>query len=178
MIVIGFPWKWAEISSIFSASNFPLSHISDTTLPNVINGLPRSALPSSFDAIELTNKYELASFTDLITYVNDRPGHDQRYALNDEKIRTELGWKPTGTFDKKLHSRSAMGWFLLYCFFREIKLLVTGTAYEMPRFYLVQLGIFFMCFIANPRNSCFKTAALSSLRSNLPYHYDILPYLQ
>ncbi|API93334.1 dTDP-glucose 4,6-dehydratase [Virgibacillus pantothenticus] len=51
---------------------------------------------------ELTNKYELASFTDLITYVNDRPGHDQRYALNDEKIRTELGWKPTGTFDKKL----------------------------------------------------------------------------
>ena len=31
----------------------------------------------------------------LISYVQDRPGHDRRYALTCEKIRTELGWKPT-----------------------------------------------------------------------------------
>ena len=31
----------------------------------------------------------------LISYVQDRPGHDRRYALTCEKIKTELGWKPT-----------------------------------------------------------------------------------
>ena len=31
---------------------------------------------------------------DLISFVEDRPGHDRRYAINDEKIRNELGWRP------------------------------------------------------------------------------------
>jgi dTDP-glucose 4,6-dehydratase len=31
---------------------------------------------------------------DLITFVQDRPGHDFRYAVDDEKVRTELGWAP------------------------------------------------------------------------------------
>jgi dTDP-glucose 4,6-dehydratase len=30
----------------------------------------------------------------LIRYVTDRPGHDRRYAMNIEKIRTDLGWQP------------------------------------------------------------------------------------
>ena len=30
----------------------------------------------------------------LITYVKDRPGHDRRYAINSEKLQTELGWRP------------------------------------------------------------------------------------
>lgn len=35
----------------------------------------------------------------LINYVTDRPGHDLRYAIDPKKIETELGWKPTYTFD-------------------------------------------------------------------------------
>lgn len=35
----------------------------------------------------------------LITYVEDRLGHDRRYAINPEKIEQELGWKPKYTFD-------------------------------------------------------------------------------
>ncbi len=38
----------------------------------------------------------------LITYVKDRPGHDLRYAIDANKIRTELGWTPTVTFEQGL----------------------------------------------------------------------------
>lgn len=36
---------------------------------------------------------------DLVTYVEDRLGHDRRYAINPLKLETELGWKPKYTFD-------------------------------------------------------------------------------
>lgn len=35
----------------------------------------------------------------LITFVTDRPGHDQRYAIDPQKITTELGWNPKYNFD-------------------------------------------------------------------------------
>lgn len=36
---------------------------------------------------------------DLIKYVEDRLGHDKRYAIDPTKLETELGWKPKYTFD-------------------------------------------------------------------------------
>lgn len=42
----------------------------------------------------------LGKSEDLITYVQDRPGHDRRYAIDNTKITTELGWKPTYTFEQ------------------------------------------------------------------------------
>jgi len=39
-------------------------------------------------------------YADQITFVTDRPGHDQRYAIDASKIRRELGWKPTKTFEE------------------------------------------------------------------------------
>ena len=36
---------------------------------------------------------------ELITYVDDRLGHDKRYAIDPKKLETELGWKPKYTFD-------------------------------------------------------------------------------
>jgi dTDP-glucose 4,6-dehydratase len=38
----------------------------------------------------------------LISYVKDRPGHDLRYAIDASKINTELGWKPSVTFEEGL----------------------------------------------------------------------------
>nr|WP_288979059.1 dTDP-glucose 4,6-dehydratase [uncultured Allomuricauda sp.] len=38
----------------------------------------------------------------LITFVKDRPGHDLRYAIDASKINTELGWKPSVTFEEGL----------------------------------------------------------------------------
>lgn len=42
------------------------------------------------------------SFLDLITYVEDRPGHDWRYAIDATKITKELGWRPLHTFEEGL----------------------------------------------------------------------------
>ena len=36
----------------------------------------------------------------LITHVQDRPGHDRRYAIDNTKITTQLGWKPGYTFEQ------------------------------------------------------------------------------
>ena len=43
---------------------------------------------------EMMQKRGLKNYEELITYVNDRPGHDRRYAIDASKIRRELGWKP------------------------------------------------------------------------------------
>ncbi len=50
---------------------------------------------------ELNGK-EKDYYKKLITYVKDRPGHDRRYAINCDKIKKELGWKQSVTFDKGL----------------------------------------------------------------------------
>jgi dTDP-glucose 4,6-dehydratase len=46
----------------------------------------------------------------LITFVEDRPGHDRRYAIDSTRIRTELGWKPQFTFEEGL--RKTVRWYL------------------------------------------------------------------
>jgi dTDP-glucose 4,6-dehydratase len=46
----------------------------------------------------------------LITYVKDRPGHDQRYAIDASKIEHELGWRPQETFESGL--RKTVQWYL------------------------------------------------------------------
>ena len=46
----------------------------------------------------------------LITFVKDRPGHDQRYAINASKIQSELGWQPVEKFDTAL--RKTVEWYL------------------------------------------------------------------
>lgn len=49
-------------------------------------------------------------YSDLITYVVDRPGHDQRYAIDASKIDNELGWTPEETFESGL--RKTVQWYL------------------------------------------------------------------
>ncbi len=46
----------------------------------------------------------------LITYVKDRPGHDLRYAIDASKINSELGWKPSVTFEEGLEQ--TIDWYL------------------------------------------------------------------
>jgi len=46
----------------------------------------------------------------LLTYVTDRPGHDRRYAINAEKIKSELGWQPDEKFEGGL--RKTVAWYL------------------------------------------------------------------
>jgi dTDP-glucose 4,6-dehydratase len=46
----------------------------------------------------------------LITYVTDRPGHDLRYAIDASKIKNELGWEPSVTFEQGLEI--TIDWYL------------------------------------------------------------------
>ena len=47
---------------------------------------------------------------ELITYVKDRPGHDLRYAIDANKINSELGWYPSVTFEQGLER--TIDWYL------------------------------------------------------------------
>jgi dTDP-glucose 4,6-dehydratase len=49
-------------------------------------------------------------YADLITFVADRPGHDQRYAIDASRIRDELGWTPQETFETGL--AKTVRWYL------------------------------------------------------------------
>lgn len=53
---------------------------------------------------------ELGKPESLITYVQDRPGHDRRYAIDNTKITTQLGWSPRYTFEQGIHE--TIQWYL------------------------------------------------------------------
>lgn len=50
------------------------------------------------------------SYSRLITYVKDRPGHDRRYAIDARKVERELGWRPAETFESGI--RKTIAWYL------------------------------------------------------------------
>jgi dTDP-glucose 4,6-dehydratase len=49
-------------------------------------------------------------YADQIAFVKDRPGHDRRYAIDSSKIETEIGWRPSVTFESGL--RQTVQWYL------------------------------------------------------------------
>jgi len=59
----------------------------------------------------ISNKLNgIASFSELITYVKDRPGHDVRYAINANKINRDLGWRPKENFESGI--LKTVEWYL------------------------------------------------------------------
>ncbi len=69
----------------------------------------------------------------LITFVKDRPGHDRRYAIDATKIKRELGWEPSYTFDKGIEE--TIDWYLAN---QEWVAEVTSGAYR--EYYQQQYG--------------------------------------
>lgn len=62
------------------------------------------------DLLDEFNPLQQGSRRRLITFVTDRPGHDQRYAIDSAKIQRELGWRPTENFESGL--RKTVRWYL------------------------------------------------------------------
>ena len=59
------------------------------------------------DDLKPSNK---GNYSELITFVKDRPGHDFRYAINAEKIQKELGWYPSESFESGI--KKTVQWYL------------------------------------------------------------------
>jgi dTDP-glucose 4,6-dehydratase len=59
---------------------------------------------------ELRPRRDGASYQRQITFVQDRPGHDRRYAVDSTRIREELGWRPRETLESGL--RKTVTWYL------------------------------------------------------------------
>ena len=53
---------------------------------------------------------EVGTAEELITYVKDRPGHDKRYAIDANKLKSELGWVPSLQFEEGLVK--TISWYL------------------------------------------------------------------
>ena len=59
---------------------------------------------------ELRPRSDGKNYSEQIAFVTDRPGHDQRYAIDARKIERELGWKPEETFETGI--RKTVQWYL------------------------------------------------------------------
>ncbi|WP_313698738.1 dTDP-glucose 4,6-dehydratase [Achromobacter sp.] len=55
-------------------------------------------------------EHPVKQYRDLITHVQDRPGHDRRYAIDAGKIQRQLGWQPAETFETGI--RKTVQWYL------------------------------------------------------------------
>ena len=59
---------------------------------------------------EISPREDESSYSDLITFVKDRPGHDFRYAIDAGKIQNDLGWSPNESFETGI--RKTIHWYL------------------------------------------------------------------
>ena len=59
---------------------------------------------------ELRPRADGQAYSGQITYVQDRPGHDRRYAIDARKLERELGWRPAETFETGI--RKTVQWYL------------------------------------------------------------------
>ena len=59
---------------------------------------------------ELSPRADGQPYKNQITFVKDRPGHDQRYAIDASRLERELGWKPAETFETGI--RKTVQWYL------------------------------------------------------------------
>lgn len=62
------------------------------------------------DELVFDKPKNIKCYGDLVTFVKDRPGHDQKYAVDSSKIQNDLSWFPRETFESGL--RKTVNWYL------------------------------------------------------------------
>ena len=96
---------WLHVSDHCSAIDTVLHKGKDGEVYNIGGNNEKANISIVKLIIETLGKSE-----ELIKYVKDRPGHDRRYAINNTKITTELGWVPAYTFEQGM--KETIQWYL------------------------------------------------------------------
>jgi dTDP-glucose 4,6-dehydratase len=96
---------WLFVEDYCRAIALTLDHAKSGSIYNVSAGSPQPNLK-----IVRTILSHLGKTESLIQYVQDRPGHDRRYALDSSKIQRELGWKPQVSFEEGI--RCTIDWYV------------------------------------------------------------------
>lgn len=96
---------WLHVSDHCSAIDTVLHKGKDGEVYNIGGNNEKSNISIVKLIIETLGKSE-----NLIKYVQDRPGHDRRYAIDNTKITTELGWEPAYTFEQGM--KETIQWYL------------------------------------------------------------------
>lgn len=96
---------WLHVSDHCSAIDTVLHKGRDGEVYNIGGNNEKSNIQIVKLIINTLGKSE-----NLIKYVKDRPGHDRRYAIDNTKITTELGWEPAYTFEQGM--KETIEWYL------------------------------------------------------------------
>ncbi len=95
---------WIFVEDHCTAVDLILRHGKAGELYNIGGHQERSNLSVVNAILKILGKPE-----SLLQFVADRPGHDRRYAINSEKLETQLGWCPTVTFEEGI--RRTIAWY-------------------------------------------------------------------
>jgi dTDP-glucose 4,6-dehydratase len=97
--------EWIHVTDCVRAILMVLEHGQFGEIYNISSGEFKTNLEITLSLLKLLNKSE-----SLIEYVEDRVGHDYRYAVDSSKIRTELKWLPEIQFSQGLES--TVDWYI------------------------------------------------------------------
>ena len=95
---------WLFVEDYCGAITLALEKAKPGSIYNVSSGVSQPNLKIVRSILQLLGKPE-----SLIHYVQDRPGHDRRYALDSSKIQRELGWSPLVSFEDGI--RKTIQWY-------------------------------------------------------------------
>ncbi len=96
---------WLHVSDHCSAIDLVLHN----GLPGEVYNIGGNNEKANIDIVKFII-FELNKSESLIEYVKDRPGHDRRYAIDNTKISTQLGWTPKFTFEDGI--KKTVEWYL------------------------------------------------------------------
>jgi dTDP-D-glucose 4,6-dehydratase len=96
------------IAKVMSESN---DHPNVDELYNRVSKIDEKiSIATVYRTVKLYPSSSISSYSELIQFVEDRPGHDKRYAINTNKIEKKLGWYPIETFDTGIYK--TIQWYL------------------------------------------------------------------
>lgn len=98
---------WLHVSDHCSA----IDTVLHKGVPGEVYNIGGNNEKANIEIVKLIIK-TLGKSEDLIQYVADRPGHDRRYAIDNTKITTQLGWSPSYTFEQGM--AETIEWYLTH----------------------------------------------------------------